>query len=238
VNAIEPKQELPPKRMSVLEESSGGGTADKMNELPFVILEDLKKTHIKLVKNSIETKTLVWTSITGSNVEIKVTDAEMREGGIFSSNYMAFNVITQANHTWSVSRKESDFFFLRKVLQKQFPHILIPTLPKKMAKNNVKSMKKREKEFTIFMQAVCRSEVLKCCDFLVEFLSVFDQKEYNMKAKAVEKQKFSRNIQDLITEAGYADVKQGYQKEEYSKMLNDYMDTYQTVYTEIINLSQ
>jgi len=57
----------------------------------------------------------------------------IKEGGIFSANYILYKVYTSPLE-WEVKRKDSDFYTLRKVLLRQFPHIIIPPLPNKSNK--------------------------------------------------------------------------------------------------------
>jgi hypothetical protein len=113
--------------------------------------DDLRKSHLKSVRATVETKTLNLTVITGVKIDIKVIEGLVKQGGILSSNYLSFEIITKGVINFDVRRKETDFYFLRKILQKQFPHIIIPPLPKKQGKHNPKSIKKREKYFTRFL---------------------------------------------------------------------------------------
>ena len=53
-------------------------------------LEDLKKTHDRLLRLNVETKTLQMTPLTGVLVDVQVIDGVEKEGGIFSSNYLSF----------------------------------------------------------------------------------------------------------------------------------------------------
>jgi PX domain len=62
---------------------------------------------------------------------------------------------------YEVRRKDTDFTFLKKVLQKQFPHIIVPPLPSKAPKQVPKQIKKREKYYQRFLQAVARCEEMK-----------------------------------------------------------------------------
>ena len=79
---------------------------------------------------------------------------------------------------WDIRRKDADFYFLRKILLRQFPHILIPPLPSKSSKQTPKFIKKREKYYTRFLSAISRSEELKSSKFLIEFLSDADLKKF------------------------------------------------------------
>jgi PX domain len=72
---------------------------------------------------------------------------------------------------YEVRRRDSDFAFLRKILVRQFPHLVVPpcsgTPP---AKNIPKLIERREKYYARFMQAVMRSEEMKNSQFLLDFI--------------------------------------------------------------------
>lgn len=56
-----------------------------------------------------------------------------------------------------------------------------------------------------------------------------------MKTKLIEKVKFGKELSELITESGYADVKlKGNSGEEFSNRMIDYIDSYEILYSEII----
>ena len=68
-----------------------------------------------------------------ARTSIKVTDHVVKKGGFFSSDYVLFTVET-ASTRWKVARKDNDFYTLRRLLRKEFPHMLVPPLPMKNAK--------------------------------------------------------------------------------------------------------
>jgi hypothetical protein len=74
---------------------------------------------------------------------------------------------------WEVIRSENDVYQIRKILQLQFPHQIIPPLPSKTeSKFNTKSINKRAKYVQRFFNAVCKNEVLCTYQILVEFLMI------------------------------------------------------------------
>ena len=89
---------------------------------------------------------IVPTHLNNRKVTLKVSDSEIKKGGFFSSDYVLYTVKTDPLG-WSVGRKDSDFYTLRKILKAQFPHILIPPLPAKSNKMTQKALTKREKQF-------------------------------------------------------------------------------------------
>ena len=59
---------------------------------------------------------------------------------------------------WDVVRPENDFYTLRRLLATAFPHYVVPLLPSKIEyKFTQKSLDKRMKQFSRFLNAVCRN---------------------------------------------------------------------------------
>ena len=92
------------------------------------------------------------------------------------------------------------------MLLKNFPHVLIPPLPPKTSKQTMKVIMKRERYFTRFLNAVCRSEELKSSQFLVDFLKCQDLKEWLQIVKVAERAKSSKQVKDLTTKDGKVNV--------------------------------
>lgn len=122
----------------------------------------------------------------------------MKSGGIFSASYILYKISTQPVG-FTIYRKDQDFYFLRKILQKCFPYVIIPPLPQKKKKESDKSIRRREKYFGRFLQAVCRSEELKSSEFLVDWLRNSDVKDFQKIMKQAEKVKYVRSMQSVFT---------------------------------------
>jgi len=70
---------------------------------------------------------------------------------LFSTSYLIYK-ITVNPLKWEIQRKDQDFYFLRKILLKNFPYIIIPPLPKmKKKKESEKAIKRRERYFMRFL---------------------------------------------------------------------------------------
>ena len=80
-----------------------------------------------------KTVLMVPTQLNYKKVTMKVVDGEIKQGGLFSSNFIVYSVVTKCLK-WKATRKDAEFYILRKVLVKEFPHILIPPLPPKTGK--------------------------------------------------------------------------------------------------------
>jgi len=121
----------------------------------------------------------------GRRLRIKISSNNIVNPGWLSSDYALFHVETY-DHTDErslVNRRDSDFYFLRKLLRHHFPCIVIPPLPKQKTKLVEKSLAKRQKFFERFLQGINRSEVLKSSPFFAEFLTEKDEKKFERLVK-------------------------------------------------------
>lgn len=129
-----------------------------------------------------------------------------------------------------VQRKDGDFYTLRRFLIKQFPYVVIPPLPLKNTRILDKLLMKRQKQFTRFLQAITRSEVLKSSNFLQGFVGVTDYKQFTAMCKAEEKTKYSRIITDVVNENGRANVKMIQNSAVFASKMGAFIDSHQILY--------
>mmetsp|Transcript_49025 Transcript_49025/g.36100 ORF Transcript_49025/g.36100 Transcript_49025/m.36100 type:complete len:106 (-) Transcript_49025:25-342(-) len=99
-------------------------------------------------------------------------------------------------------------------------------------------MRRRERYYTRFLQAVCRSETLKASNFLVDFLQVDDLKLFQKIVKDQEKVKYGKALTDLVMQTGQARVQPTEQASKFSGKMLDYIDSYQILYKEIVECSK
>ena len=125
---------------------------------------------------------------------MRVLEGSIKSGGIFSASYLLFTIQVDPIG-WKIQRKDQDFYFLRKMLLKEFPYIIIPPLPTKKKKETEKSIKRREIYLTRFMQGIMRSEELKSCQFLVQWLTNDDPKDFPKVMKNAEKAKVLKGME-------------------------------------------
>lgn len=138
-------------------------------------------------------------------VDIKVSESEIKKGGLFSFSYPLYKVTLQPLG-WSVKWKESDFVYLRKYLLKIYNNMIIPpllTLDGKMGKDK---LEKKEYYFTKFLQDCLWNPDLKGCYFMQEFLSLTDDKLFTKVMKDREKDKTPEILKNYYTVAGELQV--------------------------------
>jgi len=128
------------------------------------------------------------TPLNNKRIQVRVNEGSLKAGGIFSSSYLMYTIVVDPIG-WKIQRKDQDFYFLRKMLLKEFPYIIIPPLPINKKKQTDKSIKRREIYLSRFMQGIMRCEELKSSQFLVSWLTIEDPKEFAKVQKASEKMK-------------------------------------------------
>lgn len=141
------------------------------------------------------------TPLNGKRINIRVSEGKLVNGGLFSASYLLFRIKTEPV-SYSINRKDQDFYFLRKMLVKFFPYMIVPPLPIKKKKESEKTIKRREKYLTRFLSAVCRAEEFKSYPFLIEFLKNDDIKEFQKIMKNEDKKKFVRKMENVISPQG------------------------------------
>jgi len=140
---------------------------------------------------------------------------------------------------WTILRKDQDFYFLRKILLKNFPYMIIPPLPLKKKKDSEKSIKRRERYFTRFLQAVCRSEELKSSTFLVEWLDNDQPKQFAAIMKSQEKAKVPKNLLEaVINQQGRVPVHSISNSQVFCSKMTEFIDSYQILYNEVIECAK
>ncbi|CDW88423.1 px domain containing protein [Stylonychia lemnae] len=177
---------------------------------------------------------------------IKLTHAKVKQQTEFlfiKSNQLSFNILT-IPMKWDVERNESDIYQLRRLLQYQFPHLLIPPLPQRQEyKFTQKSVKKRCKYIERFINSVCRSEQLCTYQILVEFLMIKhnNPKTFQEKIKK-EEETLLKQRQPLKPEASelsslYNKLATKLQPMAASFNLPQFIESFETILQNLLKLS-
>lgn len=175
------------------------------------------------------------TPLNFKRLTIEVSDSITKDGGLFSASYISYKVRTDPL-SYEVRRKDTDFAILRKVLVKQFPHIVVPpcnlNVPTKFVP---KIIERREKYYTRFLQAIGRSEELKSSQFLLDFLFEADHKAWAKSLKDTERIKGPRTLEEYSTLNGQARVQASAAGTQFCLKMLDYADSYKILYTEMLD---
>lgn len=127
-------------------------------------------------------KLLNKTSLNYVKPIVKIENPIIVEPGIFQSNYILYDVVTQPLN-WTVKRRFSDFENLRLILLKFFPGSCIPTLIKTShgSKFDDENIKKRMTGLNMFLDYLLESESYKAHVSTYNFLYLNDREAFDNK---------------------------------------------------------
>lgn len=138
------------------------------------------------------------------NITIFIQNPELVDSGVFSSNYIIYEVITEPLK-YIVRRRYSDFEKLREMLLKYYPGITIPPLPsKKLGKRRFEDdyVSKRMNFLILFLQAIVDHPYLKASDIVFNFLNTKDRSVFEKKVSDLNQPKTIQYIDDMQTLTG------------------------------------
>ena len=149
------------------------------------------------------------------------------EKGVFANSYVLYEVVTSSSNAsmWSVTRRYSDFDWLRRMLVKMYPGFNVPPLPtKKLGNRRFDSdfIQKRMKFLELFINSVCENESFKACEALVCFLSYEDRGKFENKMKEITSYQPSTYVEDYKTLDGKAVISHDEGNEKYFINISKY----------------
>jgi len=147
------------------------------------------------------------TPLNFKKVTIEVSDGLVKEAGLFAASFISYSVRTDPLG-YAVRRRDSDFALLRKIILRQFPNIAVPPCNgNPPVKFTPMLVKKKERYYTRFMQALVRCEEIKTSQLLLDFVFESDNKNWAKVIKeANDKFKAPRNLEEYVTSNGQARV--------------------------------
>ena len=175
------------------------------------------------------------TVLNDKEIKVVIQNPKNSEKSLLTSQYSIYEVCTESMH-WLVHRRYSDFDWLRNILSKFFPRILIPPLPgKKMGNRRFEQdfIEKRMKFLQIFMDKVIQNETLKSSEALYAFLSFGDRVQFDRKIKELNSIVPSQYCEDLKTLSGKLTVLYDDFNENYYVNINNYFKLQYQVYTRL-----
>ena len=168
-------------------------------------------------------------------VKVVIQNPKTSEKGLLTSQYTIYEVCTESMN-WLVHRRYSDFDWLRNILSKFFPRILIPPIPGKKVGNRrfePDFIEKRMKFLQVFIDKVMQNETLKSSEALYAFLSFGDRVQFERKIKELNSIVPSQYCEDLKTLTGKITVLYDDFNENYYVNLNNYFKLQYQVYTRL-----
>lgn len=146
------------------------------------------------------------------------------EKGVFGKNYVLYDIATSPLG-WNVSRRYSDFDWLRKTLVKIFPGFNVAPLPKKKMGNrkfDLDFVMKRMKFLELFINNILNNENFKASEAVVAFLSYQERDKFENKMKELTSFQPSQYVEEYKTLDGKLVISHDDGNEKYFTNINKY----------------
>lgn len=99
-----------------------------------------------------------------------------------------------------------------------------------------KLLNKRQKYFTLFLQAIARSEILKSCPEFLDFVTVEGTRQWEQTVQKYSRQK--KGLKDLVMPEGKLDVSINQKSMLFCNNLKNYNASSTALLTEAIEISK
>ena len=156
-------------------------------------------------------------------VSVVIKNPKAVETSIFKSNYISYEVLT-INTQWLVSRRYSDFDWLRQTLKKIHPGLYCPPLPgKKLGSRRFENdfVVKRMTYLNKFLNDIVENEIFKASEVLISFLSINDREQFELKKKIFDSIKAPERVEDFYTLDGKINLlEDDYNEMHYTNIQN------------------
>ena len=186
-------------------------------------------------KFEIECKKVEKTVLNDKEVKVVIQNPKTTEKTLLTTQFTIYEVCTESMH-WMVHRRYSDFDWLRTILCKFFPRILIPPIPGKKVGNRrfeQDFIEKRMKFLQIFMDEIMKNETLKSSEALYAFLSFSDRVQFERKIKELNSIVPSQYCEDIKSLTGKLTILYDDFNENYYTNLNNYFKLQYQVLTRL-----
>ena len=166
-------------------------------------------------------------------VTITIQNPKAVETSIFKSNYISYEIITDVTQ-WQVTRRYSDFDWLRQTLKKIHPGLYCPPLPqKKMGSRRFENdfVNKRMKYLNKFLNDLVENEIFKASEVFISFLSVNDREQFEFKKKSFD----SLPGPELMEEYYSLDGKINLLDDDYNEIYYTNIERYVTIQKQLLD---
>ena len=183
-----------------------------------------KEEDDKVYEKEIICKKLERTVINDKDVKVIVRNPKASDTTFLQSTFITYEVLTESQE-WLVRRRFSDFEWLRSILCKCFPRLVVPPLPPKKIGN-----RRFEEDFILkrmmflqkFIDEVMENETFKTSEALIAFLSMIDRGQFDSKMREMTTFQPSPYAEDLKTLTGKITVVDDQENEKYYVNINNY----------------
>jgi hypothetical protein len=152
-----------------------------LTEINYKAFEEEQQKKIK----EIQCEQIKETSLSNTTINTIIQNPRVINSGMFSMSYVLYDVLTE-QLSWLVTRRYSDFSWLRECLCYSFPTEIIPQLPKKKIGNRrfeSDFIEKRKKGLQNFIDKILQNESLKTSEPFITFISVNDRTYFEQQMK-------------------------------------------------------
>ena len=216
------------KGVSKKEEAKPQESSDKMTQDINVDIEKLKicktKEEEKVYEKEIICKKLEKTVLNDKEIVVILRNPKASDTTFLQSTYITYEVLTESQQ-WLVRRRFSDFEWLRTILVKCFPRMVVPPLPgKKIGNRRFEEdfIQKRMMFLQKFINAVLENESFKTSEALIAFLSIIDRRQFHSKMTEMTTYQPSPYAEDLKTLTGKLTVIDDEENEKYFVNITNY----------------
>ena len=191
-------------------------------------IEKLREQSMKR-ENQIATKQIICkrqekSILNDKQVNIEIRNPKVVETSLLKSNYVTYEIYTDVTK-WLVRRRYSDFVWLREMMCKFFPRMIVPPMPnKKIGGRRFESdfVDKRMKFLERFVKGLVSNEEFKASEPLIAFLSMEDRNQFEFKMKELTTFIPSQYIEDIKTLSGTLNLLEDDGNDQYYKNISNY----------------
>ena len=163
-------------------------------------------------------------ALNDNNIKVIIQNPKHSEKSLLSIQYTMYEIFTE-HMNWIVQRRYSDFDWLRTILCKFYPRVLIPPIPGKKVGNRrfeQDFIEKRMKFLQIFIDEIMKNEELKTNEALYAFLSFNNRQDFERKVKELNNIIPSQYCEDLKSLEGKITILNDDFNENYYININNY----------------
>ena len=150
------------------------------------------------------------------NIKIEIALGEKKPGTFFSKSYQTYTITVPVMNL-KVSRRYSDFEWLRQILVNIFSSSVIPPIPKKNKiggdRFNEGFLEKRTRTLEKFLNLLLEDPNIKASQILYDFISIEEENKFNEKKKSYNNYKLPQALKDYKSLNGQLDIKVGEERE-------------------------
>ena len=212
-----------------------------INNIPFNSIDDSDDYIGKCQANEITSFSNI------DNIKVKLSSPKKVEGKMFQKAYISYTCTTEP-FDFQMSKRYSDFLWLKKILSLIYINCVVPPLCKKNFPDRFTDylIEKRMRSIEKFMGGILEHPLMKNSEVVKDFLSIVNSKEYSKRIEKYNKiKKPPTFVRQIKTMNGEVNIQISKEKEIYFDNIKNYAKShYQLLqkitrgYKSIMNIMQ